>query len=87
MRRVTPEGKLRRYSQIDLTGLGVESLHDVTGVGEVHHAIMDEGRRLIARPAAVGHRPRPGQPQLVHILADDLIERTVRLRIQGSPPH
>ena len=59
----------------EVAGLCVERLDDVARAREIHHAVMDDGRRLIR--ARVVHRPDPCELQLVDVVAGDLIERAV----------
>ena len=65
-------------------GCRIERLDDAARVGQVHHAVVDERRRLLR--ARVVHRPRPGQLQLPDVLARDLVQRTVAPRVVGAPP-
>ena len=61
----------------------VESMHHVAGVGDVHHAVVDDRRRL--RHARL-EPPRPRQPQLADVVAVDLVERAVAPAVQRAPP-
>ena len=61
-------------------GRGVESLDDVAGVGEIHHAVVHEGRRLVA---AVPHRPHPGELQVGDVVTGNLVERAVPPSVVG----
>ena len=59
----------------EVAGLAVERLDDVAGAGEIHDAVVHDGRRLIR--ARIVHRPHPGELQIVDVVAGDLIERAV----------
>ena len=63
-------------------GGGVERLDHVAGVGQIHHAVVDERGRLVA---AVAHRPDPGELQVADIVAVDLVERAVAPSVVGPP--
>ena len=67
----------------EVTGDGVERLHYVQRTGEIHHAVVDEGGRL---GDTRRHRPRPHEPELVHVVPVDLIEGAVAPAVERSPP-
>ena len=51
-----------------LAGLGVQSLQHVAGVVHVQHAVVHDGRGLVAGGSAFLHGPAPHQPQIVDVL-------------------
>ena len=59
----------------EVAGFRIDRLHDVAGAREIHHAVVDDGRRLIR--TRVVHRPDPCELQILHVVARDLIERAV----------
>ena len=65
-------------------GVGLQRLDDVARVGQVHHAPVDERRRLVH---AVRHRPRPGEAQVADVLRVHPVERAVPLAVVGAPEH
>jgi len=66
-----------------LAGRGIDGLQHVAGAGEVHHAVVDQWRPLVA---ALAHREYPGELQIAHVVAAHLRERTVALGIFRAPP-
>ena len=50
-----------------IAGGGVERLHHVAGVAEIHDAVVHERHRLVR--AGVVHRPAPRQLQLLDVAA------------------
>ena len=67
----------------EVAGGGVERLHDVAGVGDVHHAVTDDRHRL--RDAWL-EAPGPGELHVADIVPVDLVERTVAPAVEGAPP-
>ena len=62
---------------------GVDGLDDVAGVGQEHHPVVHERRRLVL---TLAHREHPGQLELAHVLARDLVERAVALVVARAAP-
>ena len=67
----------------EVAGDRVEGLHDVERARQVHDPAVDDRRGL---RQSGGHRPRPGQPELVNVVAVDLIERAVAPAVQRPAP-
>ena len=59
----------------ELAGSRVERLDEIQRVGEIHDAVVNDGRRLVG--LAFVHRPGPCELQLLDVVARDLRERTV----------
>ena len=78
-----PFGILAAVLPDDVAGPRVERLQDVSRIGQEHHAVMDQRRRL---HASRFHRPHPGEPQLVDVVRRQLIERAVAVAVRGPPP-
>ena len=61
----------------------VDRLHHVPRVGQEHHAVVHQRRRLVvARP----HRDRPRELQIGDVVARHLIERAVAVAVARPPP-
>ena len=56
----------------------VDRLDHVAGIPEIHHAVVDERRRLVD---AGLHRAGPDQLQILHVGLVDLVERAVAPRL------
>ena len=54
----------------------VEGVNGVHGTGEIHDAVVNQGRGLVG---SVSHRPDPLEPQIVHVAPIDLGERAITL--------
>ena len=78
-----PLGILAAVLPDDVAGPRVERLQDVSRIGQVHHAVMDQRRRL---HASRFHRPHPGEPQLVDVVRCQLVERAVAVAVRRPPP-
>ena len=70
-----------------LAGLGVQGLQHHTVVVHVQHAVVDDGRGLVAEDDAVLHGPAPHQPQIVDVLRVDLIQRAEGVGLVIAPDH
>ncbi len=68
-----------------IAGGGIERLHHVAGVAEIHDAVVHERHRLVR--AGIVHRPAPGQAQLLDVVFLDLFERAVAPRLVVAPRH
>ena len=55
----------------------------VAGVRQIHHAVVDERRGL---HAPLGHRPYPGESQLLHVVWRHLPQRAIALAIERTAP-
>src|SRR5262245_56085480 len=60
----------------ELTAARIERLDDVVDVVEIENAVVHERRRF-ARPAAIIHRPDPGEAETSDVGLRDLIEAAV----------
>ena len=85
--RVAPApGVLRQPRAVHpdhVAGRRVDRLHHVPRIGEEHHAVMHQWRRLVvARP----DRDRPCELQIGDVVARHLIERAVAVAVARSPP-
>src|SRR5690606_10688447 len=61
----------------------IEGVHDAAGVGDVHHAIINQRSRL--RDSRL-QSPGPGELKLPHVTAIDLVERAVAPSVERSAP-
>ena len=68
----------------EVAGSRVDGLGQVAGIGQVHHAVVHQGRGLLA---AGSHRPRPYQAQLADVVAVDLLQRAVAPAVERAAPH
>ena len=68
-----------------VAGRGVQGLHHVHGVGEIHDAVVHERVGLVG--AAFVHRPRPRQAQVLDVGAGDFGERAVAPRLVIAAGH
>ena len=84
------EATLQLVGQLSLilpqqcSGPGVQRLDDVTGVGQVHHAVMHKRRGLVR---AIRHCPNPGKPQIVHVVTRDLVQWAVAPAVVRPAEH
>ena len=77
-------GQLPAVLPFQIACLRVEGFDDVERVGEVHHAVVHEGRSLLdARPECA----RPHHPQGANVIRRDVLERAVAPAIQRPAPH
>ena len=60
-----------------LAGLRVQRLQHHAGVVHVQHAVVHDGRGLVAVARAFLHGPTPHQTQIVDVLRGDLVQRAV----------
>ena len=67
-----------------ISALGIERVHDVVRLGEVHDAVTDERCSLLIAELL---RPRPCELQMSDVARVDLVERTVSPTVVGAPPH
>ena len=63
----------------------VERLYGVHRVGQVHDAVMNDGRRLVRLPLV--HRPDPRELQLFHVVVRHLRQRAVAPAHVIPPDH
>ena len=68
-------------------GLRVQSLQHHAGVVHIEHAVVDDGRGLVAVARAFLHGPAPHQLQVVDVLRGDLIQRAVVAGLVVAPDH
>ena len=69
----------------EVSGGRVERLHHRADAGEVHDAVVHDRRRRV--PAALAHRPHPGQLQLAGVEPVDVRQRAVVPRLVIAPDH
>ena len=66
-----------------VTGQGVEGLHVVAETLHEQHAVMEQRRGFVG---ARRQGQRPGQLQVFHVAAVDLLKRAETLAVQGTAP-
>ena len=83
--RVAGRRHLHRVLPDEVAGGRVERLHHRADARDVHNAVVDDRRRRV--PAALVHRPHPGQLQLPDVGPIDLREGAVAPRLVVAPDH
>ena len=71
----------------ELAGLGVQGLQHLSGVVHIEHAVVDDGRGIVAQGVSILHGPTPHLPQVVHVLRGDLIQRAEGAGLVIAPDH
>ena len=69
---------------LQVTSGGINRLNEISRVGHVEGALVDEWRALLA---SLPERPCPRKLKTVHILRGDLVQRAVTPTIERSAPH
>ena len=66
-----------------IAGFAIKRLDDVAGARQIDDAVVHDGRGLVR--AGVVHGPGPLQLQIFHVIARDLVERTVAMPLIIAP--